>query len=199
MKNQCCASGLVSIAMLVLLAGCVTNPERQEHLSVIKIVSATPVHVTVSAPPGHQQGTEFIAPALAAPKVDGRTYMPQERAVASKANAFASLSDGPLVPAEISLLFSGLEVTTHDRIPERHLFRGNGQVDGVVETGRDRGNGSGTVEEDSGSWSVTEMARLCLDWLDWYSGDRACYSVSKRGDKVLLTGGPYPVHYEIQN
>jgi hypothetical protein len=143
-------------------------------------------------------------PQLASLKVENRrlaflqaTVQPL---VPTKAMAFASLADGPLRGAEINALFSALDVITQGGNRELHNFFRNGTVDGKGEwIYNTQITNGGTLEEDTAEWTISNSGKLCVDWFDWYSGSLNCYSVSKRGSKIVLLGKQDTIKYQILN
>lgn len=215
-KGHNCRIGVISSVAAVLLAGCVTTADTNEQISVVRVISDRPVHLTISASDVHEaktNGTSVLAlPDAKLSRVEADERLTAEQRLASlqstvkpavptKASAFATLSNGPLTAPEIKALFLGLETTTNEVPIEVHRFGHLGQLEGEVVSGTDIGirPSNGTSYEDSASWIVTKKSQLCMDWFDWYSGDPACFRVIKRGKQIVLTGTEFSIHYEIRN
>jgi hypothetical protein len=189
--------GFIYSVAALFLAGCGINPATYERSAMVEVISDSPEHMTVSAKDvriAKTTGTTILT--LPNEKL---SFVKTVDKMSTKAEVFNLISDGPLEASAIKSLFSGLEVNSDDLVPETHTFRDNGYVDGVAESSRDRSISSGTAEEDFGSWSVTKNSRLCLDWVDWYSGDPTCYGVTKLGDRLLLNGKRHTFLYHILN
>lgn len=204
----------ISSVAALLLAGCVTTPEGSEQVSVVRVVSNKSVHIVVSAGAVREEKT-IGNTVLALPNVkvlptvtEGKSRFKDrlaalqatvKPAVPTKAIAFATLSDGPLIGAEVKALFTGLDTLTGDGVPETHRFRHAGRVAGTLEHDPDLRSGNGTAQEDSASWEISNKSELCMNWFDWYSGDRICYRVIKHGNRIVLNSEYYSIHYEILN
>ena len=191
-----CGTWLVCGITGILLSGCVGNSGFNQGPSSVRVISDEPVRSAFSAAAlRHEKTSSTTVLSLPNDKLSSAepTYS------TSKAGEFSSLQDGQMETAEIKSLFSGLEVNAEDDIPEIHRFDDNGFVDGVAVSGRDRSISSGTSEEDFGSWSVTPKSRICLDWIDWYSGDPSCFSVTKSGGRLLLNGKRRTFVYQVLN
>ena len=72
-------------------------------------------------------------------------------------------------------------------------------VDDVVVFGRDGSLSSGANQEEFDNLSVTRKSRTCLDWIDLYSGDPSCFSVTKSGGRILLNGKRRTFVYQVQD
>jgi hypothetical protein len=197
----------------LLLAGCTANPESHQQFSMVKAISDQPVYSAISADDVKMAKVSKLA-VLALPYKKSSSPIAKGElsaenrlallrgtvpAVTVKGSAFAALSDGPLAAAEIQALFMGLDVMTSVDNHQTHRFFRNGDVEGNVVDPHGKAIVTPTNYDDSGNWFVSKSARICMDWFDWYTGDRTCYRVTKLGNSLMLTSDRQVIDYAILN
>ncbi|MBT5049341.1 MAG: hypothetical protein HOM58_12655 [Rhodospirillaceae bacterium] len=198
--------GFLGAVVALLLSGCVASSDGIGPVTAKPILNPTPIAFETKVNTNPRDIGAAATDGLFAPLQPNATDAPRRLsllqatarpAVPKKATAFSALADGPLSGAEIEALFSGLEVATHDSIPENHLFKHGGDVRGFILGANGEKSDNGTNEEDMGVWSISKEARLCLDWFEWYSGENVCFAVSKRENKIVLNAEAFSILYNI--
>ena len=198
----------IGTATALLLSGCITNGTNTASMAAKPILNPTAIAFETKAIPEPRgvataETDDLSHPQRARPRdASQRLSLLQATlppTMPTKASAFAALANGRLIAEEIKALFSGLNVTTGTGLPETHVFGNNGTVEGSTSADSGIRPANGTAHEDSATWSVSPKNQICMDWFDWYFGDRTCFDVVKRGARLVLSSDRHTIHYAILN